>query len=194
MSTLQFVDLGSYSPLLLPTLWNILHFSTSREIIHFSTFTGSSSMQLFKCFIVPALNRLSGSFSTTFRNRSGLVFVAANGNFGLVTKVPPPPPQRLNVALQNWNLSVFDQCSNITYLLMQVPCYLMLCSDKLLCTGLWHRGGSQLSTLLLVTHHAPSIFIDGVLHRQTIRYQAQCHQHYYKACLGYEPSSCKITG
>ena len=109
-------------------------------------------------------------------------------------KSAPPPPQRLNVALQNWNLSVFDQCSNITYLLMQVPCYLMLCSDKLLCTGLWHRGGSQLSTLLLVTHHAPSIFIDGVLHRQTIRYQAQCHQHYYKACLGYEPSSCKITG
>ena len=70
-------------------------------------------------FLDLSTNKLSGSFSTSFGARSQLIFLAISGNVGLVRHLHNDFFLEL-AAPQDWDLSVFDLCSSITYLLMQV--------------------------------------------------------------------------
>ena len=91
------------------------------------------------------INKLSGSFSTSFSARSKLVFFAINGNLGMV-RLSTICPMLTAFPIQDWDLSVFGQCATIAFVLMQVPQWTIALSKLVaLRTGLWNSWYSTLN-------------------------------------------------
>ena len=156
-------------------------------------------------FLDLSTNKLSGSFATSFGARSQLIFLAISGNVGLVRHLHNDFFLEL-AAPQDWDLSVFDLCSSITYLLMQVllmpqvlPNHVVVHRTVAL-VALYHRCypgplNSTRYSWLLPLHNPFCLSLHNIhFCRAATSYLGHFLRAYYRIHLHYKPSPFRITG